>query len=168
MFTDIICSWRKYQTTFYFCSALVSPTWHFLSTLSSTLCSFSGWGLRIRPVDLKWTGILAWLGVSVGVVVRTQAKWWQEKWLAGGKRLAPVLEQVGLGSRGYEECIDLIVPETEWNKQVLLIRRQPKSTPLMPPLKKTLLSLKAAALCWLGYSVREVALCRLPWHFIFG
>lgn len=44
---------------------------------------------------------------------------WSGLRLSGDKRngwqkwLAPVLEQVGLGSRGYEECIDLIVPETE-------------------------------------------------------
>lgn len=42
------------------------------------------------------------MGVSVGVVVRTQATRGQEKWLAGGKRRRPVLEQVGLGT-GIEE-----------------------------------------------------------------
>lgn len=34
-----------------------------------------------------------------------------------------------------------------------------QTSPLMPASNKTLFSLKAAFLCWLGYSVKGVALC---------
>lgn len=61
VFIGLMSFWRKYETTFYFCSALVSPAWHLLLTLSSEMCSFLGRSLRLRSVALKWTGTLPWL-----------------------------------------------------------------------------------------------------------